>query len=171
MADHAGTNDEVWPGPETVRYLFPGTKQTAGDTIQVTWYDGGLKPSADLLVVDGKKVLPEEKKLPGAGSVFIGEEGVMVLPHYADPQLYPIEKYEGKALPDVQGTNHWHDWVDAVLAGKRMSRLKPLASRASAAGPRRTIGPQGAAAGRSAGICAPRCRHRVRCARCRGHPR
>lgn len=119
VAEHAGTNDEVWPGPETVRYLFPGTKHTAGDTIQVTWYDGGLKPSADLLVVDGKKVLPEDKKLPGAGSVFIGEEGVMVLPHYADPQLYPIEKYEGKALPDVQGTNHWHDWVDAVLAGKQ----------------------------------------------------
>jgi hypothetical protein len=35
------------------------------------------------------------------------------------PQLYPADKFASFAMPKVQGTNHWHDWVDAVLAGRK----------------------------------------------------
>jgi len=44
VAEHGGTNLELWPGPETVTYTFPGTSRTAGETIRVTWRDGGLQP-------------------------------------------------------------------------------------------------------------------------------
>ena len=112
-ARNDGTTSEVWPGPETLTFEFPGTKYTVGSTIKVIWRDGGLKPPAELAQ------LPDGAELPGAGSLFIGEGGTMVLPHVAMPQLYPQAKYAGFAMPDVKGTNHWHDWVDAVIAGQK----------------------------------------------------
>ncbi len=112
-AANAGTTSEVWPGPETLTFEFPGTKYTVGGTIKVIWRDGGLKPPAELAL------LPAGTELPGAGSLFIGEGGVMILPHVAGPLLYPQAKYADYKMPDVQGTNHWHDWVDAVIAGQK----------------------------------------------------
>ncbi len=112
-AQNQGTTSEVWPGPETVTFEFPGTKYTVGGTIKVIWRDGGLKPPAELAM------LPEGTELPGAGSLFIGEGGVMILPHVAKPQLYPQSKFASFAMPEVKGSNHWHDWVDAVIAGTK----------------------------------------------------
>ena len=112
-AANAGTTSEVWPGPEILTFEFPGTKYTVGGTIKVIWRDGGLKPPAELAQ------LPDGAELPGAGSLFIGEGGVMILPHVAAPLLYPQAKYADFRMPDVQGANHWHDWVDAVIAGQK----------------------------------------------------
>ena len=43
----------------------------------------------------------------------------MVLPHVGKPALYPQAKFADYKMPEVAGTNHWHDWVDATLAGTR----------------------------------------------------
>lgn len=112
LAENGGTTEEVWPGPETVTWEFPGTDRTAG-YIKVVWRDGGLKPPADLAA------LPEGRQLPPAGSLFIGDAGKMILPHVGMPQLYPADKFESFKMPEVQGSSHWHDWVDAALAGKK----------------------------------------------------
>ena len=114
-AEHEGTNSEVWPGPETVAYVFPGTDYTAEDRLMLIWRDGGLQPPRELAH------LPDGVELPGSGSLFVGEEGVLVLPHYAMPQLYPVEKYADFKIPEETGLNHWHVWVDAVLEGMRTS--------------------------------------------------
>ena len=50
---------------------------------------------------------------------FIGESGVMLLPHVGMPSLYPESQFANYAMPEVAGTSHWHDWVDAVLEGKK----------------------------------------------------
>ena len=113
LAENAGTTSEVWPGPETLYYEFPGNDRTAGATIKVTWRDGGLKPPRDLAQ------LPDGVELPPAGSMFIGEGGVMILPHVGKPGLYPQEKFSGYKMPEVTGANHWHDWVDASMAGTK----------------------------------------------------
>ncbi len=112
-AANDGTTSEVWPGPETLTFEFPGTKYTVGGTIKVIWRDGGLKPPAQLAQ------LPDGAELPDAGSLFIGEGGVMLLPHVAAPLLYPQAKYADFKMPDVKGTSHWHDWVDAVISGQK----------------------------------------------------
>ena len=113
MAENEGTTSEVWPGPETVTYEFPGNDRTAGATLKVIWRDGGLKPPREL----GQ--LPDGVELPAAGSIFIGEGGVMVLPHVGKPALYPQAKFADYKMPEVAGTSHWHDWVDASLAGSK----------------------------------------------------
>jgi predicted dehydrogenase len=114
-AEHSGTNQEVWPGPETVTYEFPGTARTAGSTLKVIWRDGGLKPPRELAQ------LPDGMELPANGSLFIGEEGVMLLPHVGMPSLYPQQKFADFKVPEIPGVSHWHAWVDAVVAGKKTS--------------------------------------------------
>jgi predicted dehydrogenase len=114
-AENDGLHEETWPGAETITYAFPGTSFTAGRTITVTWYDGGRKPDHSLAQ------MPEDKKLPGGGSLFIGEEGTMILPHVGMPSLYPVEKFADFKIETVEGTSHYHAWVDAVLAGTRTS--------------------------------------------------
>lgn len=115
LAEHQGFNPELWPGPETVTYVFPATKYTAGDTIEVIWRDGGRKPPRELAQ------LPDGVELPGGGSLFIGEGGTMVLPHIGMPQLYPVAKFADFKKPDEKGLSHWHVWVDAVLSNTKTS--------------------------------------------------
>ncbi|MDQ1255798.1 MAG: hypothetical protein QG656_392, partial [Candidatus Hydrogenedentes bacterium] len=67
---------EVWPQWSIVHYEFPGTHWTAGDTIQGTWYDGGKQPPHELA-----PPLAEGQKWPDMGSLILGEEGAMLLPH------------------------------------------------------------------------------------------
>ena len=112
-AENEGWNAQTWPATETVTYLFPGTAFTAEKTLPLTWTDGGRKPEASLAQ------LPSGKELPGSGSLFIGESGTLVLPHVAMPQLYPEGNFPSDQIKKEAGVNHYHVWVDAVLAGTK----------------------------------------------------
>jgi predicted dehydrogenase len=101
-------NRETWTDSATVFYDFPGTRHTAGSTIRVTWFDGeGFSPPRDLLGVS------ESVKLPGAGSVLIGEKGSLLVPHVAMPKLLPEEKFADFRLPEVPQRDHYVSWADA----------------------------------------------------------
>ena len=115
QAKNSGINDQIWPTQEAVTYVFPRTPHTAGDTLKVTWMDGGLRPSHALAQ------MPGNVDLPAAGSLFIGDNGCMVLAHVAPPKLYPVERFAGFEYPKEEARNHWHTWVDACLAGKKTS--------------------------------------------------
>jgi predicted dehydrogenase len=95
------------PEQNIVEYEFPGTDQTT-ETLLWTWYDGGQAPppAADF-------GLPVDVKLPDQGALFVGEEGHLLLPHVAEAQLFPQQKFADYKRPDVDGANHYHQWVDA----------------------------------------------------------
>lgn len=114
VADNSGINRHIWPVTESVRWTFPGNELTAGKTLQVTWTDGGRRPDRKLAQ------MPAQLDLPKSGSLFIGEQGNMVLAHVAGPRLYPTEKFSTYTYPDV-GIKplHWHRWVDAILGGEK----------------------------------------------------
>jgi len=114
-AEHEGYNPELWPGPETVKYVFPATKYTTDGPINLTWYDGGRKPPRELAQ------MPDGTDLPSAGSLFIGEGGTMIMPHVGMPLLYPQAKFADFKAPDEKGLSHWHVWVDAVLSNTKTS--------------------------------------------------
>ncbi|MEY3911156.1 MAG: 1,5-anhydro-D-fructose reductase, partial [Verrucomicrobiota bacterium] len=80
-ADSVGANAQTWCAQQTIEWIFPGTEYTKGNTLSVTWYDGGRLPDATLAL------LPPGKTLSAAGSIFIGEHGVMMMPHVAMPSL------------------------------------------------------------------------------------
>ena len=106
--------EETYSPNNKVQYHFPGTKYTTGD-IDYYWHDTGP--------VDAKSSWPidQKKKLPGDGSMLVGEKGYMFLPHGGAPQLLPreqlrdaIEEFD-KRVGRVGGLNHYHQFVDACL--------------------------------------------------------
>jgi len=101
---------EVWTDSSTVRYVFPKTELTDGATIPVTWYDSvGVRPPRDLF-----SDIPESYLLPSAGSVIVGTEGSIVIPHVAAPKLFPEEKFASTELQTVPGLDHYVQWADAA---------------------------------------------------------
>lgn len=104
---------ETWTDRATVRYHFPGTRRTAGPTINVTWYDAvGARPPRE-----GLSHLPNDYELPNAGSVLIGEKGSLVIPHVSMPKLFLADAASENAsdtpLTVVDGVDHYVQWADA----------------------------------------------------------
>lgn len=112
-------NREVWYKTATVAYEFPGTAFTTGKTLNLTWYDGeGKFPPRDRLG------LPENVKLPGSGSLLLGEKGSLLIPHVAAPKLFPEEKFKDFAIEKVPSVDHYVGWADACRGvGKTTSHF------------------------------------------------
>jgi predicted dehydrogenase len=114
-SDGTGPNQWNWPVNDQVQYVFPGTAYTADKSLPLTWYDGSQRPRASI------KALLEGDDFPGAGSIFVGTQGVLVLPHVARAILYPDKKFKELKFPDVKEESHWGLFVDACLGGSRTS--------------------------------------------------
>jgi predicted dehydrogenase len=100
-------NAHSWAINAVIHYVFPGTAYTAGDRVKVTWYDGDARPGADVAAV------LEGGKMPEQGSIFLGTQGVLLLPHVSSPKLFPAAQYADFAMPEVGGADHWGQFVDA----------------------------------------------------------
>jgi hypothetical protein len=134
-----------WAINAKIEYVFPGTAYTAEDTIKFNWYDGDNLPPPDILaLVEETEVKPfvpsEEEPAPSAkvlarlrrrrrrglgspeqGSIFVGTDGVMLLPHFSEPVLFPEKKFEDFEIPKIKSGNHWIEWVEACLGKGRTS--------------------------------------------------
>jgi predicted dehydrogenase len=116
-----------WAINAKIRYVFPGTRFTADSTVAVTWYDGDNRPPAEIqaLVIPTKTAPRKSATEPSPaeameqGSILLGTEGVLHIPHVATPKLYPREKFAGWPMPAVEGSNHWYEWIEACLGGSR----------------------------------------------------
>ncbi len=106
-------SDEVWPGWIVAHYEFPGTPLTAHKTIRATWNDGGKQPPKSL-----SPHLPFDYDMPPSGSMLIGEEGTMIIPHIGPPQLHPMKNYKDYPTPELEPLNHYHDFVEAALGNR-----------------------------------------------------
>jgi len=115
-SEGAAPNDHSWATDAICHYIFPGTAYTDGQTVQVTWYDGKQRPPAEIMALATDKdgdANDKKNKAPDQGSIFLGTDGVMVLPHVGAPRLVG-EKFKNYKIESVAGTNHWHQFVDAV---------------------------------------------------------
>jgi predicted dehydrogenase len=110
-SEGSAPNQWNWPVDSQVRYVFPGTAFTADKTVPVTWYDGAQKPPPAI------RALLEGDDLPGTGSILVGTQGVLVVPHVARPMLYPDKKFKDLKFPEVAEENHWGRYVAACLGG------------------------------------------------------
>ena len=102
-------NAHSWAVDAVIPYVFPGTAYTEGKTVNVTWYDGDARPPRSVLA------LIEGQPVPDQGSIFIGTDGVLLLPHIGMPVLLPETKFDNFTLPKITGVNHWTQWVDGCL--------------------------------------------------------
>ena len=109
-AEHAGHNKDSYPAWAVIKFMFPAVGSRPA--IPVTWYDGGKQPDVTV-----SPHYPKDKDLPKSGSMIIGEDGTLVLPHIGDPHLYPDEKFKGYAKPELEPKDHYHEFVDCCLNG------------------------------------------------------
>jgi predicted dehydrogenase len=106
-SEGAAPNKWNWALDGEIHYVFPGNAYTAADTVPLTWYHGGPRPPAEV------KALLEGDPFPETGSIVVGTEGTLVIPHIARPLLYPDKKFHDFKYPDVAAINHWAEFVDA----------------------------------------------------------
>jgi predicted dehydrogenase len=111
------------PENNVVTYEFPGTKHTT-ETLKWVWYDG-QKTSLD----HEDLKLPGNEKLPTQGSIFIGEKGRLLVPHWAFPKLIVNGSYEKVDYPTLEKADHYHQFVDACLDKDTCSAPFSYASR------------------------------------------
>ncbi len=103
-------SEQVHPGWTIANYLYPGNEMTAYDTICASWRDGGLKPDTKL-----SPHLAEDYALPPSGSMLIGEEGTLIIPHVGKPQLHPLKDFENYPVPEMEERSHYHEFVNVCL--------------------------------------------------------
>ncbi|MEO6035673.1 MAG: Gfo/Idh/MocA family oxidoreductase [Verrucomicrobiota bacterium] len=114
-SEGATPNAHSWATNAIIHYIFPATPFTVAGPIPITWYDGHQRPPADIQSQLGGRELPDQ------GSILIGTDGIMIIPHVAAPILLPVEKFKDFKMPEVQGANHWHQFVDAVRGSGKTS--------------------------------------------------
>jgi predicted dehydrogenase len=102
---------ENWAIKAKVKVTYPGTQYTAGPTVDVWWYDGGELPPAAICE-------PVGARLPQQGSVVVGTDGMIVLPHLSgDAFVLPESKMAALPQIDLPDRNHYHEFIDVVLGG------------------------------------------------------
>jgi predicted dehydrogenase len=99
-----------WPVQSKIRFVFGGTPYTAGDSLDFWWYDGPERPPQQVIDAVGGK-------LPSAGSVLIGTDGAILLPHIDYPTLHPQARFVDREVEKGTSRNHYHEFLDAVAAG------------------------------------------------------
>ena len=110
-----GPISESWATRARVKVTYPGTEYTAGPRVDVWWYDGGEMPPDSIREQVGAR-------LPQQGSVVVGTEGLIVLPHMS-AEAFVLPESKMAALPqiDLPDRNHYHEFVDVVLGGGRQA--------------------------------------------------
>lgn len=113
-------NEEIAPHGEICYYKF----ESRGDqrAVNVTWYDGGLKPPSP-------DELPPGTPLPGRGVMFVGDKGRMLCEGAGGaPRLLPDERNQEyrKPKPTIpRSKGHHRDWLDACKGGHRRKTAVP----------------------------------------------
>ena len=114
-----GSKSDLYAMKRHLELEFPGTPLTAGDTIQMTWTDGGYE-------YDKRVIKPSmlTKDTP-SGIFFIGESGGIFKPHSQRPWLVPEANFTGFTYPKTRIANHYTDWVDACMKGEKAATDLP----------------------------------------------
>ncbi len=107
-SDGTAPNGETYPNSAVIHYQFARTKFTAGDTLKMTWYDGGNLPDRSLVP------LPDDVPTPKNGSLYVGEKGTVLCPHgRGGPSLLPAERFADVAIEKVKRSDHYQQWTNA----------------------------------------------------------
>ena len=102
---------ESWATKARVKLTYPGTEYTADKTVDVWWYDGGELPPDSVRE-------PVGARFPEQGSIVVGSDGLIVLPHVtAEPFVLPESKMAVLPTVELSDRDHYGEFIDVVLGG------------------------------------------------------
>ena len=121
-------SSDQFPESEFVEVKYAATDRTAREGLTLKWYDGGQFPDFKALRLpegweggeQGKNVVKGD-----GGVILVGTRGTMWFPiEHAYARVFSHGKdgsltHEPLKEVDLGRSNHWHDWVDACLSGKK----------------------------------------------------
>ena len=115
-AQSSAVNGETAPVWSIIHYQFPGPK--GQPPVKMTWYDGGKKPSADLV---------KDRPLESNGIILIGDKDTLYVPSYwgAGSFLSGAKVEDFKNVPESLSRppgferNHHQEWLDACKGGPK----------------------------------------------------
>ncbi len=106
------TSPELTPHGEMCHFEFGRRGRQV--PVRATWYDGGLQPPTP----DG---WPSTEPMPGRGSLFVGDRGILVCPGLgATPRLFPqalMDSYTPPPASIPRSPGHHREWIDACKGG------------------------------------------------------
>ena len=105
---------ENFPDWEKIEYIFPGTEFSLGETVNVTWFDGTQQPPREVFDFEDAK-----RTIPGGGSLFIGEGGQLLVPHFSFPKLLPYDRNKEIVIENIGQRDHYHSFVNACLGKEK----------------------------------------------------
>jgi len=115
--DAAARRAETWPQSQHFVWTFPGTSSSGGKEIAVEWYDGDMKTPPDIQKYAADAGLSQ---FPEEGSLVIGTEGALLMPHGTAPRLVSdgrLDKYPRPKL--APHANHYHHFLEACFGGDK----------------------------------------------------
>ncbi len=115
-AQSSEVNGETAPVWSIIHYEFPGPN--GQPPLKMTWYDGGKKPSADLV---------KDRPLESNGIILIGDKDTLFVPSYwgAGSFLSGAKVEDFKNVPETLSRppgferNHHQEWLDACKGGPK----------------------------------------------------
>lgn len=114
-------DDDSWPLNSKVHYRMKGNDQTVGD-FDFTWYDGTQRAPEEVA-----KAVGSVENVPPSGSVVIGTEATLVIPHGGSgmPTLF-IDGVAVTETPEpAEGASHHGQYADFIRGD---SSEKPVAN-------------------------------------------
>ena len=118
VAETSGHNKDSYPKWSVIKFQFPGNDKRG--PIAGTWYDGGKKPSADLL----------GKKPADSGSLIVGEKGMFYAPGDAAESYELLGGATEMEVTYPKSPGHFEEWVRAIRGGEpAMSNFPGYAGR------------------------------------------
>ncbi|NDG63846.1 MAG: gfo/Idh/MocA family oxidoreductase, partial [Planctomycetes bacterium] len=114
---------DQFPESESVVMTYAPTPKTAKSGLTLKWFDGGQFPDFKAIGLptgwEGGKEAEDVVKGDG-GVILVGEKGIMWFPiEHAWARIFVDGKVVEMKPEDLKSSNHWHDWIDACLAGKK----------------------------------------------------
>ncbi len=111
--DDAARRADSWPQSDHITWTLPGNSLTASDELVIDWHDGKMFSPADV-----RKTI-ERDDYPSESALVMGTEGALLIPLGGQPELFPSNKFKDQQRPKLAARNHYHDFVDACLGGKK----------------------------------------------------
>ena len=108
QAKTSGHNRDSYPEWSVIDFQFPSNDQRPA--LKFTWYDGGQKPSKDLL--DGTDPAI-------SGCLVIGDKGKLYAPgDYAEREIILMGGISEPKVDFVKSPGHFEEWVRAIRGGE-----------------------------------------------------